>query len=151
MANNLQLWGNIKSKFFTEAVKKVDDSYIKYLYFNVNRSSTICKFLEILKDFDMCTKIEEGIFEFTIVYVGSKNYPLTFLPAIYNDKVIELVFNLKNGNHLENKTLKEALKKKYIDSRTLAFLKPQDIHPERWGLIIRKNDLRNEKKNNMAT
>jgi len=147
---NPSTWDSIKSEFITEDSKKVGDSYIKYLYYNVNRSAVIGRFANILKDMNKSTKIEQGIFEFTLTYAALKNYALTLLPTIYLDKVSEIELNLKSDSYLNNKTLKKALGVS-IDPRTLAFLRPQDIHPAQWGTIIKKNDLREEKKNNMAT
>lgn len=148
--NTETIWDKIKSEFITEDSKKVDDTYIKFLYYNVNRSEVITKFLEILNDMNKSVKIEQGIFEFTINYAALKNYTLNLLPAIYLDKANEIELNLREDNYLNNKTLKNALEKN-IDPRTLAFLRPHDIHPERWGTIIKKNNLRDEKKNNMPT
>jgi DNA-directed RNA polymerase subunit M/transcription elongation factor TFIIS len=143
-------WDTIKLEFKTEDSKKIEDSYIEFLYYNVNRNISISKFFYILKDMDESVEIEKGIFEFTLIYASFKNYTLKLLPAIYFDKVNEIELNLKDNNYLGNKTLRNALAK-HIGSRTLAFLKPQDLHPERWGTIIKKNNLREEKKNNMPT
>ncbi len=140
----------IKASFITEDIKKIDDSYIKYLYHNVNRGQTIGRFTSILKDINKSIKIEAGIFEFTLVYAASKNYVLSLFAAIYYDKVYEIELNLKDDNYLNNKTLKNALEKN-IDPRALAFLRPQDMHPENWGTLIRKANIRDEKRNNMAT
>lgn len=142
------VFDDIKSKFVTEDIKKVDDSFIKYLYYNVNRAAVISDFTNILKDVTTSMKIESGIFEFTLIYAVLKNYSLTLFPAIYYDKVNEIKLNLSNS-YLGNRTLKNALEKN-IDARTLAFLRPQDIHPENWGTLIKKANLREQKKNNMA-
>ena len=140
----------IKANFVTEDVKKVDDSCIKYLYFNVNRGEVVGKFTSLLKDINKAIKVEIGIFEFTLVYAASKNYALPLFPAIYNDKVYEIELNLREDSYLANKTLKNALEKN-IDPRTLAFLRPQDMHPENWKELNKKINMREEKKNNMAT
>lgn len=143
-------WDNIKNEFINDDSKKIDLSFIKYLYYNVNRNESICKFFTILENMEKSKKIESGVFEFTLIYASANNSILELLPSIYHDKICELVNNLENNNHLENKTLKNALNYN-IDPRTLAFLRPHDIHPERWGTIIKKNVLRDEKRNNMAT
>ncbi len=140
----------IKASFITEDIKKIDDSYIKFLYHNVNRGQTIGKFTSILKDINKSIAIEIGIFEFTLVYAASKNYALSLFAPIYYDKVCEIELNLKDDNYLGNKTLKNALEKN-IDPRALAFLRPQDMHPENWSSLIRKANIRDDKKNNMAT
>lgn len=146
----VERWDIIKSEFINDDSKKIDISYIKFLYFNVNRNESICKFYTILENMDKSKNIESGVFEFTLIYASSNNSIMELLPAIYYDKINELVNNLEKDNYLMNKTLKNALNFN-IDPRTLAFLRPQDIHPERWGTIIKKNVLRDEKKNNMAT
>lgn len=148
--NGPSIWTTIKAEFITDDGKKVDDVYLKHLYYNVNRSEVIGRYLNVLKDMDDSIAIEKGIFEFTLVYTSLKNYSLKLLPAIYFDKVNEIELNLKDNNYLGNTSLRNALKK-HIGARTLAFLRPHDLHPERWGTIIKKNNLREEKKNNMAT
>ena len=137
--------------YFTDNVKKINIKKIVYLNNNVDRSQTINKFADVLKDIETSIKIEAGIFEFTLVYCTTKNYMTKLMPSIYKDKVYELSVNLDENNLVGNLTLKSTIFEGKINPQTIAFLKPQDLHPERWELLIKKQNLREEKKKNMAT
>lgn len=138
-------------KYITDNVKCVDKNKMIYLTNNVNRIETIGKFTSILKNIEAGIKIEAGIFEFTLVYSLIKNYTNPILPAIYNDKVFDILKNLDTNNSIANNTLFDKINSGEIDAQKIAFLKPQDLHPERWESLIRKTKLREEKRKNIAT
>lgn len=140
-----------KVEYLSDQIKNIDKEYIIYLNKAIDRINTISKFMSILKDIDTSIMIEAGIFEFTIIYTYTKNYIITLMPAIYNDKVYDIVCNLDPSNPVENKTLLKDIKTRNINPQIIAFLRPQDVHPERWKEIISKMTLKEEKKKNMAT
>ena len=140
----------IKLEFLTDNVKSVGDKRKKFLNRFVDRNETIAKIANLLKDIDAAIKIEFGVYEYTLVYVTMKNIIIDLMPAIYNDKINDLLLNLDDKSAIENKTLKKSIEKNEINPQLLAFLKPQDLHPERWKDLIRKNNLREEKKKNIA-
>ena len=144
-ANNID-----KIHFITDNIKTVSSKKIDYLESNVNRVDIISNFAKILKDIDSAFKIEAGIFEFTIVYCNTKNFNKNIMVAIYNDKVYEITQNINPNNRMQNKTLCVAIAEGKINPQLIAFLKPQDLHPERWELLVKKANLREEKKKNMA-
>ena len=136
----------IKLEFLTDNVKSVGDKRKKFLNRFVDRNETIAKIANLLKDIDAAIKIEFGVYEYTLVYVTMKNIIIDLMPAIYNDKINDLLLNLDDKSAIENKTLKKSIEKNEINPQLLAFLKPQDLHPERWKDLIRKNNLREEKR-----
>jgi len=138
-------------EYLSDQIKSVDKEYILHLNNTVDRSATISKFVSILKDIDSSIKIEAGIFEFTIIYTYTKNYVMTLMPSIYNDKVYDILCNLDPKDPIDNKTLLKDIESNKINPQIIAFLRPQDIHPERWQTIINKMNLKEEKKKNMAT
>lgn len=140
-----------KLEYLSDQIKNIDKEYILFLDKAVERSNTISKFIAILKDIDTAIKIEAGIFEFTIIYTYTKNYIMTIMPSIYNDKVYDILCNLDPKDPIDNKTLLKDIKSNKINPQIIAFLRPQDIHPERWETIISKINLKEEKKKNMAT
>ncbi len=137
--------------YITSNIKGVDKNKISYLAGHVDRINSISQFAYMLKNIDGAIKIESGIFEFTLVYSLTKNYINTILPAIYNDKVNDLLRNLDPDNSVGNHTLKDAINVGDIDPQKVAFMSPQELHPERWQVLIKKNKLREEKKKNIAT
>ena len=139
-----------KIDFLTDNVKKINIKKINLLETLVDRPSTIGKFALLLKDIDCALKIESGIFEFTLIYVTNKNFSNKIMPAIYYDKVRDLIVNLDENTSLENKYIRKAVLNNKINPQIIAFLTPQDLHPERWKDLIRKKNLREEKKKNIA-
>jgi len=137
-------------KYITSNILHVNKSKIAYLADNIDRINTISQITYSLKNIEAAIKIEAGIFEFTLVYSLTKNYINTILPSIYNDKVYDILKNLDSTNSVANLTLKDAINTGSLDPQKIAFLSPQELHPDRWDLLIRKNKLREEKKRNMA-
>jgi len=144
-ANDLE-----KIEFLTNEIKQLDRNDILFLHDNVDRPETVCKFAKLLKNIDTALKIEAGIFEFTLIYTFTKNYLMTLVPAIYNDKVNDLLANLDPNHSVGNKTLIKSVTTNKLNPQIIAFLRPQDLHPDRWSEIIRKTKLREEKKQNIA-
>lgn len=140
----------IKIDFMTDYIKTVSNKKMLYLNENVNRVDTISKFSTILKDIESALKIEAGLFEFTIVYCSTNNYIVEMMTAVYNDKAYDLLQNLNPNSPIDNKKLIKAVTDCTINPQSIAFMKPYELHPDRWDDIIKKNNLREEKKKNMA-
>lgn len=138
-------------KYITDNIKCIDKNKITYLSDNVDRIEAIGKIALSLKNIDAAIKVEAGVFEFTLVYGLIKNYVVVILPAIYNDKVFDILKNMDSTNSVGNTTLVEAINSEKIDPQKIAFLRPHELHPERWETLIRKNKLREEKKKNITT
>lgn len=139
-----------KISFMTDNVQSINIKKIQFLEANIDRPNTISKLATLLKDIDTAFKIEAGVFEFTLVYCTTKNYIAKLMPAVYNDKIYELSQNLNPDNFVQNKTLINAIQEGKINPQMIAFLKPQDLHPQRWASLIKKTNLREEKKKNLA-
>jgi len=136
--------------FMTDNVKSINVKKIQFLEANIDRPNMISKLATLLKDIDTAFKIEAGVFEFTLVYCATKNYIANIMPAVYNDKIYELSQNLNPENLVQNKTLINAIQEGKINPQMIAFLKPQDLHPQRWEALVKKANLREEKKKNLA-
>lgn len=141
----------INIDFLTDTIKNVDNKKISFLNKTVNRFDTINKFASLIKDIDVSIKLEAGIFEFTLVYANTKGIIKNLLPSIYNDKVYEIMQNLDPNSTLENKTLISDINTGKMNPQCVAFLNPQQIHPEQWKQLVEKVKLKEEKKNSIAT
>ena len=84
--------------------------------------------------------LESFTYEFEIILVLDDNCSFSW----------DTILNLDEKSVLENRTLKSSIEKNEINPQLLAFLKPQDIHPDHWKDLIRKTSLREEKKKNIA-
>lgn len=136
--------------FMTENIQKINKKKIIFLNENVDRPLMISQLAQLLKNIDMAVKLEAGIFEFTIIYSTMKNYVSRLMPPIYLDKFQEIMLNLDENNNLENKTLKNSLLNEKMNPQIVAFLRPVDLHPDRWSDLVKKFQLKEEKKKNMA-
>ena len=139
-----------KIEFMTENIKLINVKKIQFLESHIDRPNTISKLATLLQDINTAFRIEAGVFEFTLVYCATRNYIVKLMPAIYNDKIYELSQNLNPDTSIQNKTLVNAIQEGKINPQTIAFLKPQDLHPQRWEALVKKANLREEKKKNMA-
>lgn len=143
--------GADKINFLTDNIQKINKKKIISLDTSVDRISTIGKFTSILKDIEAAIKLEAGIFEFALIYSTTKNLSSKMMPAIYTDKTFDLITNLEENNLIDNKYLRKAILNGKINPQVVPFLTPQDLHPERWKDLIRKKNLREDKKKNIAT
>lgn len=139
-----------KIKFIMENIKLVPVERILYLDRNVDRSKVISEFATLLVNIDLALKLEAGIFEFTLIYSITKDYLDMIMPSIYNDKVYDLLQNLNPAKPMHNKTLWKLIYSDKINPQTVAFLSPQELHPEQWSGLIKKAKLREEKRKNFA-
>jgi DNA-directed RNA polymerase subunit M/transcription elongation factor TFIIS len=91
-------------------------------------------------------KVEKGILEFTIGKVITSELPLEFLTYIYNDKINSVSENLDSSGRLHNVEFKKGLLEERINPFFVAFLRPDQVYPERWKEILdRKQTTEKEK------
>lgn len=99
----------------------------------LNRSNAIIKLIEYVPA-NIAENIEGGIFEFTLLKLSEdSNSTIEFLEIIYKDKLNDLIANLNpDYPRVENKTLRPSILNGAIDSYFLAFMRPEQLHPQRW-------------------
>ncbi|CAH6421496.1 Transcription elongation factor TFIIS [uncultured virus] len=131
-------------KYISE--NSIDMQKALFLMKNIDRNNSIKLLSDFLMDIDASIEIEAGIFEFTIVYTTIKNMIKTIIPAIYNDKLNDIIKNIND----DNSYIKRRILKRTINLQEVAFLSPQQLNPENWKILLRKNELREYKKKNMA-
>jgi DNA-directed RNA polymerase subunit M/transcription elongation factor TFIIS len=99
------------------------------------------------KDFDNIGKdVEISIYNFSKEFAEVNDTPY-LIQQIYNSKVDEIICQLSNN---ESNYLINALKNKKIDPLKVAFMKPEEINPEKYESILKKRELEEYKKNNKA-
>lgn len=133
--------------FLTDNIKSIPKNIIMLVRNDANRNDTIKKLSEVTGNFTTAVYIEAGIFEFTLVYAATKNITKELLTAIYNDKVNELSINLDTNN---NKTLLKSIENGTVKAQMVAFMKPHELDPESWEGVMRKHNLKEDKKKNIA-
>ena len=140
--------------FINEFTKKIPIEYIDKLNMLLNRAQSVLDIDKYVNNINIATLIEQGIFEYSIIYNYKKSYADNIASCIYNDKKIELIENLNQESSIKNTyLLLEILNKKsdhIKDYRLLAFMSPSELFPEKWEYIIKKNELRQYKKEHIA-
>lgn len=138
------------TNFLTQQGNDLTCEQIDYFTNIINREESLTKIMYEIKDIEKAICIEASIFEFSIVYTYIKNIDQNLVSAIYKDKLNDILENLNNKSDIKNETLKKNILNNEFNAQDIAFLTPQQIHPKRWETQIRKKELREHKKNNMA-
>lgn len=101
---------------------------------------------ELSKYFDTSKtqKIEESIYNFSKKYAECNDTPF-LIESIYENKYNEIISQLSNKDF---KYLLNSLQDGSIDAENLAFMKPEELNPEKYEEIIKKRELEEYKKNN---
>lgn len=103
---------------------------------------------DIVKDDKISKEIEESIYRWTEEYTESNMTPDFMFENFYNDKLSDI---LKNLDIKYNSFLLEAIKSNKIKSIDIAFLKPEEIFPEKFDELLKKKKLEQAIKDNKAT
>lgn len=128
--------------FIEKLSETIDVKYFKYLNDNIDRNDVINKINNITNNIEYAINVEAGIYEWTVVYVFTNNYPLNYITGIYKEKVSNMIFDL-DYIMINNKGLLDKCQE-------IAFLDPSVINVDNWKYVKRRIDLREAKKNNIT-
>jgi DNA-directed RNA polymerase subunit M/transcription elongation factor TFIIS len=106
-----------------------------------NVRNNVIKQLTKYVDNTIATNIELSIYNFSNEY-AEINQILFLLEQIYNDKFEEILSFLSNQ---DKKKLKKLFDK--IDSTKIAFMKPEELNPDKYEKILKKREMEEYKKN----
>ena len=116
--------------------KKIDKKklYIKYMELDKKLRDYIIK--KICKFFSkkISKNIEDSVFRFSVEYATDNETPF-LLEQIYQTKSEELLNQFNNSETLVNK-----IKNKEFKPEEIAFLKVEQLHPEKYDKIIKKEN-----------
>jgi DNA-directed RNA polymerase subunit M/transcription elongation factor TFIIS len=141
----------LRAGFVTQNSKDVPIKNILYLDKVISRPNIVIDIDMSLKDFPKAILIENGIFEYSLVHAHKNNFEYSLIPAIYNDKLQDILLNLADDSYLQNRTFKLAIIDGVLDPQQVAFLSPEQMHPENWATIVNKMKLREQTENTMRT
>ena len=147
---NLDNYG-LSKDFITDNSKDINRAHIVFALDNINRAYNIIKINDVIIDIKKSIAIEMGIFEYALVMATLNNFDKNIIPAIYNDKLDDILLNLNVNSYLKNKSLYNALNSGVINPNLVAFMAPDQMHPESWAVIINKIKYKEDKENTMAT
>lgn len=112
----------------------------------MERQNNIIKLSKILKK-KIAKQIEKSIFLFAEAYTTDTEIPF-LLDSIYADKFTEIYNLLVNK---KSSFLITAIKLKKINPNKIAYMKPDELNPDKYEKIIQKKELENLKKKNIPT
>lgn len=142
---------HIKSiPFLTTHIDSIDTEKIILLRKYINRDLVIYTFAQILQDITSAILLEAGIYEYTLVTGTMRNHIDSILPNIYESKFDDILQNINENTDLNNHTLRKAIRNRTINAQQVAFMSPQDLHPDRWELLVQKHKRKEENKKNIA-
>lgn len=107
------------------------------------RESIISKFKKIISE-KIAKDVENSIYNFSKEYATINETPY-LLDNIYDTKSEEILSQLTNK---ESDFLVNALKTNKIDGNKIAFMKPEELDPDKYNSIIKKQQMAEYKKNN---
>lgn len=99
---------------------------------------------KIIKKKNIAENIELSIFNFSTEYAETNETPY-LIQSIYDSKSEEIICQL---NDIDSQHLINGLKKETIDSKKVAFMKPEEINPEKYENFIKKREMEEHKKLN---
>ena len=112
---------------------------------NITRTNYIEKLNKII-DKKNSKVIELSIYNFSIDYANLNDTP-NLIEQIYESKSEEII-NLLNDKEIY---LFKAIKEGVIDVSKIGFMKPTELNPDKYNIIINKKKKEEDKINNQAT
>jgi len=112
---------------------------------NASRTEVTKQVTKILGE-KIAKDVELSIYNFSKEYAETNDTPY-LIQSIYDTKSEEILCQLNNK---ESQYLVSSLKEKKIDGKKVAFMKPEELNPEKYENIIKKREMEEYKKNNEA-
>lgn len=119
------------------------------------RQESLNKFKDVLDDKSAAEQIETSVFNFIKEYVRTKKISedkYTF--TMYDDKIDDILFNINKydiDEIDETESLIYRIKNNEIDLANIASLRPYELDPNSYKDIMKRNEIIENKKNNIAT
>ena len=107
-------------------------------------SESIKSISKYIKKKELAIKVEKGIFDFSKEYAESNDTPF-LLENIYKTKLDEILDALCN-NSSNNDFIKTE-----NDAYKLAFLKPDELNPDKYDVLLKKKEVAEYKKNDIKS
>ena len=102
------------------------------------------KKLEQLVKTTIASKIENGIFKFTVEYATKEDTPY-LCEEIYKTKVLEILDLLKNNTLVKN------IEEEKIDPSKIAYMKPETLDPEKFKALLDSREKEKKKNETVGT
>ena len=140
-----------KANFITENSRDIALDSITFASLHIDRATYAVRLANLLNDISIAIAIEMSIYEYALIHATLHSIERILIPAIYDDKFVDIFMNLDETSRLNNQTLKSGLLQGGINPKFIAFLSPDQMHPESWRVILEKVKFREKTESNMAT
>ena len=109
------------------------------------RNNYVTKFNGLV-DKKLGKSVEQSVYNFSIDYATVQETPY-LLDQIYESKADE-IFNVLKDKEI---SLLKAIKEGVIEVSKIAFMKPDELNPDKYTQILKRKKTEEDKKNNQAT
>ena len=106
------------------------------------RNNNITLFNKLISP-EKSKEIENSIYNFSIEYANINNTPSYILLSIYETKINEIYDLLINKKYIVL-----AINNNELITKNIAYMKPEELDPDKYESIIKKKELEEYKKNN---
>ena len=93
----------------------------------------------------LAIEIEKGVYKYVLEKAEIRSIPNDFRHRIFRDiyfnKIRSIFTNLMKNSYVHNDTLQKRLKTE-IKPENLAYMKPQEVHPENWKSLVEDRERR---------
>jgi DNA-directed RNA polymerase subunit M/transcription elongation factor TFIIS len=109
-----------------------------------SRKKVIKQIEKIIEKKSIAEDIELSIYNFSTEYAETNDTPF-LIESIYDSKSEEIICQLSDN---DSQHLVSGLKDKTINALKVAFMKPEELNPEKYENIIKKREMEEHKKLN---
>lgn len=142
-------------KFIMKNSKDISFNLLRDAEINLDRNSALLKINNYINNIVISQNIERGLFEFTLLHITIKSLRYDIVPFvfyIYHSKLHTICSNLDiQDPNIENGTMLNAILNGELKAYLVAFLSPQQMHPDRWKLYNQKKLLEDDAMYNIET
>lgn len=132
--------------FVTEQSNDITMDFACFAQRQVSRCDAVFEIDKYIRNIKISMEIEAGVFEFSLLYVFSKNLLKQFVGSVYEHKIYDLTRNM-----MQNKEIVSDIKTNTVKPYVVAFMTPSQLYPQKWEVLLAKKHLREEKENNLPT
>lgn len=108
------------------------------------RKNVVKQLVKVL-DKKLANQVEESIFNFSKDYAETNDTPSFLIQSIYETKSNDIINEITNK---DSEYLLNSIKNETIKVNEIAFLKPDELNPDKYENIIKRKEMEEYKKNN---
>jgi len=105
----------------------------------------VVSILSKVLDTKKAEEIEQSIFKFSKEYAETNDIPTFLFQSVYETKSNDIINEITNK---QSDYLLKAIKNKTIKLSEIAYLKPEELNPDKYENIIKKKEMEEYKKEN---